>query len=120
VTSRTASAALATVALAALGAAGCGRNAPATTSAAGRLSPTTPAAKGDTGPVTWATYRDVGTLDPIQAVDLPENTLKLTESIRRGEPAVCAGAAAEVLASALHYSWGEQPKLARARHGLAP
>jgi peptide/nickel transport system substrate-binding protein len=75
VTRRTASAALATVALAALGTAGCGKDAPATTRAAGRLSPTTPAAKGDSGPVTWATYRDVGTLDPIQAVDLPENTV---------------------------------------------
>ena len=90
--SRTASAALATVALAALGAAGCGRKVPATSTtgaeAAVRLSPTTPAAKGDTGPVTWATYRDVGTLDPIQAFDLPENTVitAMCDSLLQQQP----------------------------------
>jgi peptide/nickel transport system substrate-binding protein len=88
VTSRRASAALATVALAVLGAAGCGKNGPGTTTLAGGLSPTTPAAKGDTGPVTWATYRDVGTLDPIQAVDLPENTVitAMCDSLLQQQP----------------------------------
>jgi peptide/nickel transport system substrate-binding protein len=92
VTSRTASAALATVALAVMGAAGCGRKVPATTTTAaetvGRLSPTTPAAKGDTGPVTWATYRDVGTLDPIQAFDYPENTVitAMCDSLLQQQP----------------------------------
>jgi peptide/nickel transport system substrate-binding protein len=92
VTSRTASAALATVALAALSAAGCGRKAPATTTTAaetaGRLSPTTPAAKGATGRVTWATYRDVGTLDPIHAIDLPENTVitAMCDSLLQQQP----------------------------------
>jgi len=75
---RKASAALAALALAALGTAGCGREAPATSTTgaepAADLSPTTPAAKGDTGPVTWAVYRAVATLDPIQAYDYPENT----------------------------------------------
>ena len=91
-TSRTASAALATVAFAVLAAAGCGRKVPATTTTAaetaGRLSPTTPAAKGDTGPVTWATYRDVGTLDPIQAFDYPENTVitAMCDSLLQQQP----------------------------------
>src|SRR5205823_3701063 len=73
-------AALAVAALAAL-AAGCGKTAPATTSTTTAAKPavslptTTPAAKGETGPVTWATYREVGTLDPIQAFDYPENTV---------------------------------------------
>jgi peptide/nickel transport system substrate-binding protein len=91
VTSRTASAALATVALAVLGAAGCGRKVPATSTTAETavgLSPTTPAAKGDTGPVTWATYRDVGTLDPIQAFDYPENTVitAMCDSLLQQQP----------------------------------
>jgi peptide/nickel transport system substrate-binding protein len=92
VTSRTASAALAIVALAVLGAAGCGRKVPATSTTAAEtavgLSPTTPAAKGDTGPVTWATYRDVGTLDPIQAVDYPENTVitAMCDSLLQQQP----------------------------------
>src|SRR4051794_2136971 len=64
-------------ALVATVAAGCGRtassDAPAKSSA--NLSPTTPAAKGAAGSVSWATYREVGTLDPIQAFDYPENTV---------------------------------------------
>ena len=59
--------------------AGCGKQASDTTKSAAKpsatLSPTTSAATGDTGPVTWATYREVGTLDPIQAFDYPENTV---------------------------------------------
>ena len=52
------------------------------------LSPTTPAAKGDTGAVTWATYREVGTLDPIQAFDYPENTVisSMCDSLLQQQP----------------------------------
>src|SRR5205823_906619 len=73
--------ALAAAALIALGATACGRKASSTTSAGSataasqNLSPATPAASGDAGAVTWATYREVGTLDPIQAFDYPENTV---------------------------------------------
>jgi peptide/nickel transport system substrate-binding protein len=83
---------LATVALAAPGVAGCGKQAPATSTTAARaavgLSPTTPTAKGDTGPVIWATYRDVGTLDPIQAFDYPENTViaAMCDSLLQQQP----------------------------------
>src|SRR5262249_39158777 len=56
---------------------------PATT-----LKSTTPAATGDTGAVTWATYREVGTLDPIQAFDYPENTVitALCDSLLQQQP----------------------------------
>jgi peptide/nickel transport system substrate-binding protein len=82
---------LGTVVLAAVGAAGCGKsatdNAPAKAETA-NLSPTTPAAKGDAGPVTWATYREVGTLDPIQAFDYPENTVitSMCDSLLQQQP----------------------------------
>ena len=38
--------------------------------------------------MTWATYREVGTLDPIQAFDYPENTIQtaLCESLLRQQP----------------------------------
>ena len=77
-------AAAAAVVLIAMGTAACGRKAPSATSAgsttaasspATNLRATTPAATGATGAVTWATYREVGTLDPIQAFDYPENTV---------------------------------------------
>jgi peptide/nickel transport system substrate-binding protein len=77
--------------LVAAGAAGCGRTAssgaPAKSSSA-QLSSTTPPAKGTTGPVTWATYREVGTLDPIQAFDYPENTVitALCDSLLQQQP----------------------------------
>jgi peptide/nickel transport system substrate-binding protein len=81
---------LCTAALAALGAAGCGKSAKdaAPAKATANLSPTTPAAKGDTGPVTWATYREVGTLDPIQAFDYPENTVitSMCDSLLQQQP----------------------------------
>lgn len=79
----------------ALGVAGCGKSAPDATSSGGAapktsgLSPTTPAAKGDYGkPVVWATYREVGTLDPIQAFDYPEQTVDtaLCESLLKQTP----------------------------------
>jgi peptide/nickel transport system substrate-binding protein len=70
---------LATAALVALVGGGCGKQASSTKPAAAKNattgSPTTPAAKGDTGALTWATYREIGTLDPIQAFDYPENTI---------------------------------------------
>jgi predicted amidohydrolase YtcJ len=47
-------------ALAALSAAGCGKQA---------------------GRVTWATYREVGTLDPIQAFDYPENSVITSDGL---------------------------------------
>jgi peptide/nickel transport system substrate-binding protein len=78
-------AAAAAAALAALAVSGCGKAAPATdtgsaTNAAAptsttQLPATTPAAGGDVAKITWATYREVGTLDPIQAFDYPENTV---------------------------------------------
>jgi peptide/nickel transport system substrate-binding protein len=90
---------LAAIALAALTTAACGKEAPSADSSktstassdaasAIDLEPTTPAAKGDTGPVTWATYREVGTLDPIQAFDYPENTVitALCDSIMQQQP----------------------------------
>jgi peptide/nickel transport system substrate-binding protein len=71
---------LGTAAVIAVSGAGCGKQASDTkpsgaAKAGSTLSPTTPAAKGDTGPLSWATYREVGTLDPIQAFDYPENTV---------------------------------------------
>ena len=82
---------LGTAALVALSAAGCGKSATDTAPAkaeTANLSPTTPAAKGDTGPVTWATYREVGTLDPIQAFDYPENTVitSMCDSLLQQQP----------------------------------
>ena len=46
------------------------------------------ACPGDTGPVTWALYREVGTLDPIQAFDYPENTVDaaLCDSLFQQQP----------------------------------
>jgi peptide/nickel transport system substrate-binding protein len=81
---------LGTAALVALSA-GCGKQASDTKSAAkpsATLSPTTSAATGDTGPVTWATYREVGTLDPIQAFDYPENTVitSMCDSLLQQQP----------------------------------
>src|SRR3954451_5215793 len=77
-------------ALVATVAAGGGRaassDAPAKSTA--NLSPTTPAAKGDAGAVSWATYREVGTLDPIQAFDYPENTVitSMCDSLLQQQP----------------------------------
>jgi peptide/nickel transport system substrate-binding protein len=71
---------------------GCGKQANETKSSAAKgspaTSPTTPAAKGDTGAVTWATYREVGTLDPIQAFDYPENTVitSMCDSLLQQQP----------------------------------
>ena len=83
-------------AIAALAIAACGKAAPdsstsqstAAPSASTTLSPTTPAATGEAGKVTWATYRDVGTIDPIQAFDYPENTAitTLCDSLQRQAP----------------------------------
>jgi peptide/nickel transport system substrate-binding protein len=82
--------------LLALAAAGCGKSAPdssgaartAAASPATRLSATTPAPSGDAGRITWALYREVGTLDPIQAFDYPENTVDtaLCDSLLRQQP----------------------------------
>ena len=83
---------LGAAAVIALGGAGCGKQAsdakPAAAKAGSDLSPTTPAAKGDTGALTWATYREVGTLDPIQAFDYPENTVitSLCDSLMQQQP----------------------------------
>src|SRR4051812_38084013 len=88
----------AVIALLGLAGAGCGKKAPGAASepaasgaskgASADLSPTTPAAKGDTGAVTWATYREVGTLDPIQAFDYPENTVitAMCDSLLQQQP----------------------------------
>jgi peptide/nickel transport system substrate-binding protein len=86
----------AAAALLALAAAGCGKSAPDTNGAsttagaspAARLSATTPAPSGDAGKITWALYREVGTLDPIQAFDYPENTVDtaLCDSLLRQQP----------------------------------
>jgi peptide/nickel transport system substrate-binding protein len=83
-------------AIAALAIAACGKAAPdsstsqstAAPSASNTLSPTTPAATGEAGKITWATYRDVGTIDPIQAFDYPENTAitTLCDSLQRQAP----------------------------------
>jgi len=83
-------------AVAALAIAACGKAAPdsstsqstAASSASNTLSPTTPAPTGEAGKVTWATYRDVGTIDPIQAFDYPENTAitTLCDSLQRQAP----------------------------------
>ncbi|HVP01447.1 MAG TPA: ABC transporter substrate-binding protein [Solirubrobacteraceae bacterium] len=83
-------AALAATALLAVAAAGCGKSAGGSTTQTSTtsLSPTTPAATGDTGPVTWATYREVGTLDPGQAFDYPENTVisSMCDSLLQQQP----------------------------------
>jgi len=83
-------------AIAALAIAACGKAAPdsstskstAAPSASTTLSPTTPAPTGEAGKITWATYRDVGTIDPIQAFDYPENTAitTLCDSLQRQAP----------------------------------
>ena len=87
---------VALTAIAALAIAACGKAAPdsstsqstAAPSASNTLSPTTPAPTGEAGKVTWATYRDVGTIDPIQAFDYPENTAitTLCDSLQRQAP----------------------------------
>ena len=82
---------LGTAALIALSAAGCGKSATdnaAEPKATENLSPTTPAAKGSAGPLTWSTYREVGTLDPIQAFDYPENTVitSMCDSLLQQQP----------------------------------
>jgi peptide/nickel transport system substrate-binding protein len=87
---------VALTAIAALAIAACGKAAPdsstsqstAAPSASNTLSPTTPAPTGEAGKVTWATYRDVGTIDPIQAFDYPENTAitTLCDSLQRHAP----------------------------------
>jgi len=83
-------------AIAALAIAACGKAAPdsstsqstAAPSASNTLKPTTPAPTGEAGKVTWATYRDVGTIDPIQAFDYPENNAitTLCDSLQRQAP----------------------------------
>ncbi len=82
---------LGTAALIALSAAGCGKSATDNEpepKATENLSPTTPAAKGSAGPLTWSTYREVGTLDPIQAFDYPENTVitSMCDSLLQQQP----------------------------------
>jgi peptide/nickel transport system substrate-binding protein len=81
--------------LAATATAGCGKAAPGTSGAAkgdagtpATLTATTPPPSKDVDAVTWATYREVGTLDPIQAFDYPENTIDtaLCESVLRQQP----------------------------------
>jgi peptide/nickel transport system substrate-binding protein len=86
----------AAVALVALTVAACGKAAPDTSSntssaapsASSALKPTTPPPSGEAGKITWATYRDVGTIDPIQAFDYPENTVitTLCDSLQRQAP----------------------------------
>jgi peptide/nickel transport system substrate-binding protein len=86
----------AAAALAALAAGGCGKAAPGTATGSTpapqtsttALQATTPPATKDVGSVTWATYRQVGTLDPIQAFDWPENTVvtSLCDSLQRQNP----------------------------------
>jgi peptide/nickel transport system substrate-binding protein len=88
----------AVAALTALAATGCGKALPSSTGAASNATPaptsttqlpsTTPAATGSVGKITWATYRDVGTLDPIQAFDYPENTVDtaLCDSLLKQSP----------------------------------
>lgn len=87
----------AVAALAALAASGCGKALPSSTAGSSstpaptsttQLPSTTPAATGAVGKITWATYRDVGTLDPIQAFDYPENTVDtaLCDSLLKQNP----------------------------------
>jgi peptide/nickel transport system substrate-binding protein len=86
----------AAAAAACLAIAACGKAAPSSStsqssaapSASDTLKPTTPAPTGDAGKITWATYRDVGTIDPIQAFDYPENTAitTLCDSLQRQAP----------------------------------
>jgi peptide/nickel transport system substrate-binding protein len=90
----------AVAALAALAATGCGKALPSNTTATGggsgaaaptattQLPTTTPAGSNTVDKVTWATYRDVGTLDPIQAFDYPENTVDtaLCDSLLKQNP----------------------------------
>lgn len=57
---------------------GCGATAPdpsasGGTAPVGGLQDSTPAAVGDYGPITWANYRPTASLDPVQALDQPEN-----------------------------------------------
>src|SRR4051812_17277878 len=83
---------LVAAALAALVVGGCGKQASSAPSSAAKSAttgaPTTPAAKGDTGALSWATYREIGTLDPIQAFDYPENTIiaALCDSLLQQQP----------------------------------
>src|SRR5918912_2146409 len=86
----------AAIALVALTATACGKAAPDTAStgsgappsASSPLKPTTPAPSGEAGKITGATFRDVGTIDPIQAFDYPENTVitTLCDSLQRQAP----------------------------------
>jgi peptide/nickel transport system substrate-binding protein len=88
----------AAIAAVALAATGCGKALPSSTSAGSSSTPaptsttqlptTTPAGSKDVSKVTWATYRDVGTLDPIQAFDYPENTVDtaLCDSLLKQQP----------------------------------
>jgi peptide/nickel transport system substrate-binding protein len=86
----------AAIALVAVTVAACGKAAPGTSSnqstaapsATSALKATTPAPSGEAGKITWATYRDVGTIDPIQAFDYPENTVitTLCDSLQRQAP----------------------------------
>jgi peptide/nickel transport system substrate-binding protein len=88
----------AVAALTALAATGCGKALPSTTSGARSSTPaptsttqlptTTPAGANSVSRVTWATYRDVGTLDPIQAFDYPEDTVDtaLCDSLLKQNP----------------------------------
>jgi peptide/nickel transport system substrate-binding protein len=86
----------AAIALVALTVSSCGKAAPDTSSntssaapsAGSALKPTTPPPSANAGKITWATYRDVGTIDPIQAFDYPENTVitTLCDSLQRQAP----------------------------------
>ncbi|HEY6758005.1 MAG TPA: ABC transporter substrate-binding protein [Baekduia sp.] len=87
----------AVAALAALAMTGCGKAAPSTATGANAaaaptsttaLPATTPAATSAVDKITWATYREVGTLDPIQAFDYPENTVvtALCDSLIKQQP----------------------------------
>jgi peptide/nickel transport system substrate-binding protein len=66
-------------AVAALVLAGCGAPPPSLGGKSGDprggLRDTTAAPVGDHGPITWANYRPTSTLDPIQSLDQPENTV---------------------------------------------
>jgi len=85
-------------ALAALAVSGCGKSAPSTATGAAtnaaaptsttQLPATTPAGNGEVGKITWALYREVGTLDPIQAFDYPENTVQtaLCDALIKQQP----------------------------------
>ncbi len=82
----------AVAALAALAASGCGKASSNTatvgTSPTAGLTATTAAPTHDVGAITWTLYRDVGSLDPIQAFDYPENTVvtALCDSLQRQQP----------------------------------